>query len=111
MQVEVKAREALAEDSTGEEPNPSLPAPEPFSLFHPTLEDLAAITEEDFKRVFARSPIKRAKYRGWLRNLCVAMGNSGDRRFISWIEVAAGNPDPIVREHAEWALKRLRHEK
>ena len=42
-------------------------------------EQLASMTEDDFKRAFAHSPIKRAKYRGWLRNLCVAMGNSGDR--------------------------------
>jgi epoxyqueuosine reductase len=80
---------------------------EPFSLFNPTLESLASITEEDFKRLFARSPIKRVKFRGWLRNLCVAMGNSGDLRFIPWLETAANNPDPIVQEHAAWALSKL----
>ncbi len=81
--------------------------PETFSLFNPTLENLAAMTEEDFKRVFAHSPIKRAKYRGWLRNLCVVMGNSSDRRFIPWLESAANNSDVNVGEHAEWALRRL----
>ena len=79
-----------------------------FSLFNPPLEALASISEEDFRRIFAPSPIKRAKYRGWLRNLCVAMGNSSDSRFIPWLEGAAAHPDPVVREHAEWALRMLR---
>ena len=78
------------------------------SLFNPPLDVLASISEDDFRRIFAHSPIKRAKYRGWLRNLCVAMGNSGDERFVPWLEQAAQHSDPIVREHAAWALDRLR---
>lgn len=87
-----------------------------FSLFNPTLESLAAMTQEDFKRVFAHSPIKRTKYRSWLRNLCVVMGNSGDRRFIPWLESLVANcnpaesPNPIVAEHAAWALRKLQGE-
>jgi len=81
-----------------------------FSLFNPPLEALASITEEDFRRIFSHSPIKRTRYRGWLRNLCVAMGNSGDERFVPWLERAAAHSDPIVREHAVWALDRLRSE-
>ena len=91
------------------EPEPSfggIPS-EPFSLFNPALEALASLTEEDFRTIFAPSPIKRVKYRGWLRNLCVAMGNSRDRRFIAWLEEAAQHPDALVREHAEWALRQL----
>jgi len=80
-----------------------------FSLFNPPLDALASISEADFRRIFAHSPIKRAKYRGWLRNLCVAMGNSGDERFVPWLEEAARHSDPIVREHAAWALDRLRN--
>ncbi len=53
-------------------------APGTFSLFAPPLEALACMSEADFRRAFAKSPIKRVKYRGWLRNLCVAMGNSGN---------------------------------
>ncbi len=82
----------------------------PVSLFHPPLEVLAAISEDDFRRLFAHSPIKRVKYRGWLRNLAVVMGNSGDRRFIPWLERAAEHSDEIVREHATWALRRLTKE-
>ena len=84
--------------------------PSTFSLFNPPLDALASLTENDFRRLFAHSPIKRAKYRGWLRNLCVAMGNSGDERFIPRLKELAAHPDPIVREHAAWALGR-RHER
>jgi epoxyqueuosine reductase len=86
---------------------PDAASTEKFSLFNPPLEALASMTEEDFRRIFARSPIKRAKYGGWLRNLCVAMGNSGDRRFIPWLKSATGHSDCVVREHAAWALERL----
>jgi epoxyqueuosine reductase len=82
-------------------------APGPLSLFHPRLSDLASIGKEDFRRIFARSPIKRAKYRGWLRNLCVVMGNSGDAQFVPWLREMARHEDALVREHAEWALDRL----
>jgi epoxyqueuosine reductase len=81
-----------------------------LSLLNPPLHELAAWTQEDFRRILARSPIKRIKYHGWLRNLCVALGNSGDRRFEPWLEAAAAHPDPMVREHAAWALQRLREE-
>jgi len=43
-----------------------------------------------------------------LRNLCVVMGNSGDRQFTPWLESAAGRSDPVVREYAAWTLHRLR---
>jgi epoxyqueuosine reductase len=79
-----------------------------FSLCAPPLDALASLGEEDFRRIFATSPIKRAKYGGWLRNLCVVMGNSGDERFAPWLERAALHSDPVVREHAVWALGRLR---
>jgi len=78
-----------------------------FSLFNPPLEALASLSEEDFRRIFVHSPIKRAKWRGWLRNLAVAIGNSGDKRFVPWLERTAQHSDPVVREHATWALERL----
>ena len=87
--------------------NPGAPSHEEFSLFNPSLEALASLSEGDFRRWFAQSPIKRVKYRGWLRNLCVAMGNSGDRRFVPWLEAAARNPDAMVHDHAQWALGKL----
>lgn len=81
--------------------------PDTFSLFAPPLAVLASMTEEDFRLNFQRSPIRRAKYRGWLRNLCVAMGNSGDARLVPNLQELAAHPDPVVREHAEWALAQL----
>ena len=87
----------------------SADAPAPaFSLYAPRLSDLASLNEADFRRVFAHSPIKRVKYRGWLRNLCVAMGNSGDDRFVPWLAEMSRHADAVVREHAQWALGRLR---
>ncbi len=88
--------------------SPQHSAPRTFSLFHPALEALASMTEEDFRQAFRHSPIKRAKYRGWLRNLCVAMGNSGDARFVPKLSELAAHTDPIIREHAEWALEQIR---
>lgn len=84
------------------------PKPASFSLFNPLLRDLASMREEDFRLAFSHSPIKRTKFRGWLRNLCVAMGNSGDSSFIPWLEQAAKHEEEVVREHAQWALARLR---
>ena len=78
-----------------------------FSLFNPRLEDLASLTEDDFRRLFRDSPIRRVKYRGWLRNLCVVIGNFGDRRFLPWLEEMRVHPDTLVREHAEWAIRRM----
>ena len=81
--------------------------PDTFSLFAPPLKALASMTEEEFRQTFRHSPIKRAKFRGWLRNLCVTMGNSGDARLVPKLQELALHADPIVREHAEWALGRL----
>ena len=67
------------------------------------------MTEDDFRQAFRHSPIKRAKYRGWQRNLCVAMGNSGDPRFLPKLRELAAHAHPVVREHAEWALAQIQH--
>jgi len=78
-----------------------------FSLFNPPLDHLAMISEDDFRRIFTHLAIKRPKYCGWLRNLSVAMGNSGSKGFLPWLEEAARHSDPAVREHAAWAIGRL----
>jgi epoxyqueuosine reductase len=86
---------------------PPSPQTQTFSLFNPPITALAQLSEEDFRRAFTHSPIKRPKYTGWLRNLCVVMGNSGDRRFVPKLEELSHHDNPIVREHAEWALDQL----
>ena len=81
------------------EPRPGLAAPD--------LRELAALDEEGFRARFRKSPIKRAKRRGLLRNVAVAMANSGDRGHVPALQRLAGDEDPLVREHAAWALRQL----
>ena len=73
----------------------------------PDLRDLAALDDEAFRARFRRSPVKRAKRRGLLRNVAVAMGNSGDASHRPALRRLAADEDPVVREHAAWALDRL----
>ena len=73
----------------------------------PDLADLAALDEAAFRERFRRSPVKRAKRRGLLRNVAVALGNAGEARHRPLLERLADDPDPVVREHAAWALRRL----
>lgn len=77
-------------------------------LFNPPLERLARITEDEFREMFRHSAVRRARYRGFLRNVCLAMGNSGDPGFIPELARLAEHPDEIVREHAQWALDQLK---
>jgi len=84
--------------------------PEPaFGPHHmsPPLEELASLTEEEFRVRFLRTPVTRAKYAGFLRNVAVAMGNSGQAKFRDALERLAGSSDPEVAGHARWALERI----
>ena len=82
--------------------------------FAPELERLAALSEEEFRRVARGTPLKRAKWRGLIRNACVALGNSGlkppspahSRATVLLARLAAA-PDAVVADHAKWALSRL----
>ncbi len=73
----------------------------------PDLGELAALDEEAFRRRFRKSPLKRAKRRGLLRNVAVALGNAADPARRPVLERLAADADPVVREHARWALGRL----
>ncbi len=85
-----------------------VPAFEPRpGLREPELAELAALDEEAFRLRFRRSAVRRAKRRGLLRNVAVAIGNSGDPGQRPVLEKLAADGDPVVREHAEWALRRL----
>jgi epoxyqueuosine reductase len=84
------------------------------TLFAPELEWLAALSQEEFSTIFRGSAIKRAKWRGLVRNACVALGNSGaaqdsksHARAAALLENLAASPDAIIAEHAAWALARL----
>jgi epoxyqueuosine reductase len=76
-------------------------------LVNPELEWLAEMSLEEFREVFRESPVKRAKRSGLRRNAVVAMGNSGDRKFLPLIERLYDDEDEVVREAAAWALQKL----
>lgn len=84
------------------------------SLVAPALKTLAALTQEAFSALFRGSAVKRAKWRGLVRNACVALGNSGiQRRDPAYADVAqtlsalVASDDSLIAEHARWALKRI----
>ncbi|MDQ6913643.1 MAG: tRNA epoxyqueuosine(34) reductase QueG [Verrucomicrobiota bacterium] len=71
------------------------------------LRDYLELTDEAFRILFRGSPIKRIKRRGLLRNVCVALGNVGTADDLPALEHAASDPEPLVAEHATWAIKRI----
>ena len=74
----------------------------------PALIPLLKLDEEQFRERFRHSPIKRAKRRGLLRNVCVALGNLRDPVAVpALIETLRNEPEPLVRGHAAWALGRI----
>ena len=80
-------------------------APEASS---PALIPLLDLDEEGFRERFRHSPIKRAKRRGLLRNVCVALGNLGDPAAVPALGRALREDvEPLVRGHAAWALGRI----
>jgi epoxyqueuosine reductase len=87
-------------------------------LLAPELEWIASLTEDEFRETFAdnrrASPIKRAKYRGLIRNACVALGNSNVRRnspahqrVTKLLARLAEHDDALIAEHARWALEKI----
>jgi epoxyqueuosine reductase len=76
--------------------------------FAPPLERLAEVTEDEFRDMFRGTPVTRARYTGFLRNVAVAMGNSGEVRFRTPLQKLVASHDALVAEHAAWALNRLR---
>ena len=66
------------------------------------------LTDSEFRTLFRNSPIKRIKRRGFLRNVCVALGNVGDPSDLPALERAAADPEPLIAEHAAWAIQQIR---
>jgi epoxyqueuosine reductase len=73
----------------------------------PPLLDLISLDEAGFRGRFKGSPLKRAKRRGLLRNVCVALGNWGNRQAIPALQKVRHDSEPLVRSHAEWALEQI----
>lgn len=75
--------------------------------FAPPLHQLAALTEQDFRDMFRHTPVERAKYQGFMRNVCVAMGNERSEAFRAPLEKLAASDNPVIAEHARWGLARF----
>jgi epoxyqueuosine reductase len=76
--------------------------------FAPPLARMASLTQDEFRALFRGTPVTRAKYSGFLRNVAVAMGNAGLQKFRLPLERLAESEDPLVAEHARWALEQIR---
>ena len=77
-------------------------------LVNPSLDWLAQLDEARFEKIFNGSPVRRTGFRGLQRNVAVAMGNSGLRRFVPVLEKWTHAADHGLSEAAQWALARLR---
>ena len=90
------------------EPEPKQPALQPRrELVNPPLDWLAAMDAREFKRIFKGSPLQRTGRKRLLRNVAIAMGNSGETRFLSQLETWATGDDPVLADVAEWARAHL----
>jgi epoxyqueuosine reductase len=77
-------------------------------MVNPALEWLAAMDAAEFKRWFKGSPVERTRRKRLLRNVAIAMGNTGERRFIAQLKAWASAEDPVLAEAAKWATNRIR---
>ena len=69
---------------------------------------LLQLDDAGFKQKFAGTAMLRTKRRGVLRNVCVALGNVGDASALPALEQAARDPEPLIAEHARWAIEQIR---
>jgi epoxyqueuosine reductase len=76
-------------------------------LVNPALDWIAEMQQEEFRAVFRGSPIRRTKLSGLRRNAVIAMGNSGNAKFLPTLRKLCEDPDPSVAKHARWALNKL----
>ena len=77
------------------------------SVFSMEMRDFLSLTDESFRALFAKSPIKRIKRPAFLRNVCVALGNTGTADDLPALRQAAQDPHPLVAEHALWAIAEI----
>ena len=78
------------------------------NLVNPELGWLADLSLDEFHATFRGTPVKRAKHTGFLRNVAIAMGNSGEDRFVTILQTLSQHPDGTVADAAVWAIRKLR---
>jgi epoxyqueuosine reductase len=80
-----------------------------FNASHPphSLTEDLSLTPQAFNQRFKRSSVKRTKRRGYLRNVAVALGNSGDLHHLPVLQNALNDEEPLIREHATWAIDKI----
>ncbi|HAV78201.1 MAG TPA: tRNA epoxyqueuosine(34) reductase QueG [Anaerolineae bacterium] len=71
------------------------------------LTEELSLTPQAFNQRFKSSPVKRAKRRGYLRNVAVALGNSSDTHHLPVLKNALKDDEPMIREHAQWAIDKI----
>jgi epoxyqueuosine reductase len=76
-------------------------------LATPDLIELLQLDDAGFKQKFAGTPLLRTKRRGVLRNVCVALGNVGDKTALPALAKACGDKEPLIAEHARWAVEKI----
>jgi epoxyqueuosine reductase len=76
-------------------------------LTTPDLIELLQLDNASFKAKFAGTPMLRTKRRGILRNVCVALGNVGDKNALPALQKASEDSEPLIAEHARWAVERI----
>ena len=77
------------------------------ALTAPRLADLAALDDAGFRALFGGSPVKRIGRDRFVRNVLVAIGNSGDASLRAAAQALAEDPDAVVAEAARWAAEKL----
>ncbi len=77
------------------------------TVFEKRLRDFLALDDDGFRALFAKSPVKRIKRARFLRNVCVALGNTGGIEDLPALQKAAEDMDPLIAEHAAWAVARI----
>lgn len=92
-------RFALENGAPAFAPRPGVPPQDPAAEL--------ALTPQAFNRKFKDSPVKRAKRRGYLRNIAVALGNQANPNDLPALSAALNDPEPLVRQHAAWAVGQI----
>jgi epoxyqueuosine reductase len=77
-------------------------------LVNPALDWLAGMDASKFREWFKGSPLERTRRKRLHRNVAIAMGNSGEERFLPYLEKWSAGEDEILAESAQWAVGRIK---